>query len=148
MCIVLEFLGSTAPFIIDVNFLIQLVTFFLVIIGILFKIKKKFTFHGFLMGIVVFIHLIFFAVAMWPSFSIGFEFFSTSITLLGVQAMWIHAIPGLFAMIFGLFIFLQWILRISDISKCFKRKRLMDFTLVLWFVSLFFGIIIYFGFYF
>jgi hypothetical protein len=100
------------------------------------------------MGVAVLLHLVFFIIAMWPSFSGGFEFFTTSTFLIGVQAMWIHAVAGAISLIMGLFIVLAWLLHVSDISKCFKRKRLMDFILIFWLISLMFGIVTYLGFYF
>ena len=99
------------------------------------------------MGIGVILHFVFFAVAMWPSFSGGFDFFTTSISLLGVQTMWIHAIPGLTTIVLGLFVFVSWLLHVSDISGCFKKKRFMDVVLISWLTSLIFGIVTYLSFY-
>ena len=120
----------------------------MILVGFRYKNRKKFHIHGYLMGVAVILHLVFFIFAMWPSFSGGFEFFTTSTFLLGVQAMWIHAIAGTISLIIGLFIVLAWLLHVSDITKCFKRKRLMDFTLIFWLISLMFGIVTYLGFYF
>jgi len=76
------------------------------------------------------------------------EFFTTSTSLMGVQASWIHAVAGTIALILGLFVVITWLLRVSDIAACFKRKRLMDVTFILWLISLMFGIVTYLGFYF
>jgi len=140
--------SSNTVFITDVNLVIQIVTFILILLGFRYKIRKKFQNHGYIMGIAVFLHLVFFIIAMWPSFSGGFEFFTTSIFVIGVQAMWIHAVAGIISIIIGLFIVLKWLLHISDIARCFKRKRLMDITLIFWLTSLIFGIVTYLGFYF
>ena len=139
--------STNTVFITDFNLIIQIVTFLLILIGFRYKIRKKFQIHGYLMGVAVFLHLVFFIIAMWPSFSGGFEFFTTSF-LIGVQAMWIHAVAGTISLIIGLFIVLAWLLHVSDISRCFKRKRLMDVTLIFWLISLMFGIVTYLGFYF
>ena len=139
--------GTYTAFITDVNLLIQIISFMLIVIGFGFKIKKKFIIHGYVMGAAIVLHLIFFVIAMWPSFSSGFEFFITSTALMEVQAMWIHAVVGLIALILGLFIAISW-LRVTDIAACFKRKRIMDATFILWLISLMFGIITYLGFYF
>jgi len=114
--------SSNTVFITDVNLVIQTVTFILILLGFRYKIRKKFQNHGYIMGIAVFLHLVFFIIAMWPSFSGGFEFFTTSIFLIGVQAMWIHAVAGTISIIIGLFIVLKWLLPISDIARCFKKK--------------------------
>jgi len=140
--------GTYAAFITDVNLLIQIISFLLILIGFGYKIKKKFKIHGYVMGVAIVLHLVFFVIAMWPSFSGEFEFFTTSTSLMGVQAMWIHAVAGTTALILGLFVVITWLLRVSDIAACFKRKRLMDVTFILWLISLIFGIVTYLGFYF
>ena len=131
----------------DVNLLIQIISFLIIAISIGYKLKKKFKVHGVLMGFGIILHLVFFIIAMWPSFSGGFDFFTTSTSLLGVQAMWIHAIPGLITLVLGLFVVVSWLLRVSDISSCFKKKRIMDLTLISWLISLIFGIVTYLSFY-
>ena len=95
------------------------------------------------MGMAIFLHFVFFVIAMWPSFSGGFDFFITSTSLLGVQAMWIHAVTGSIVLVLGLFLVIAWLVRISEIAVCFKRKRLMDVTFALWVISTIFGIILY-----
>ena len=131
----------------DVNLIVQIISFLIITVSVRYKIKKKFKIHGMLMGFGIILHLIFFVVAMWPSFSGAFDFFTTSTSLLGVQAMWIHAVPGLITLVLGLFVVLSWLLNISDISSCFKKKRIMDVTLLSWLTSLVFGIITYATFY-
>ena len=131
----------------DVNLVIQIVSFLIIAIAIGYKIKKKYRIHGMLMGVGVVLHLVFFAVAMWPSFSGAFDFFTTSAYLLGVQTMWIHAIPGLITIILGLYVLISWLLHFSDIASCFKKKRVMDVVLVSWLISLIFGIVTYLYFY-
>ena len=131
----------------DVNLMIQIVSFLIISVAIGYKIKKNYRIHGILMGIGVILHLLFFGVAMWPSFSGAFDFFTTSTFLLGVQTMWIHAIPGLITIILGLYVLVSWLLHVSDISGCFKKKRIMDVVLVSWLISLIFGIVTYLYFY-
>ena len=142
------FFGTSAAFITDVNLLIQIISLLLLLIGFGYKLKKKFKIHAYLMGVAIVLHLVFFVIAMWPSFSGGFEFFTTSTSLIEVQAMWIHAVAGTIALSLGLFIVIAWLLHVSNIAACFKRKRLMDITFMLWSISLIFGIVSYLGFYF
>ena len=131
----------------DVNLMIQIVSLLIVAVAIGFKMKKNYRIHGMLMGIGVILHLVFFVVAMWPSFSGAFDFFTTSTSLLGVQTMWIHAIPGLITIILGLYVLVSWLLHVSDVSRCFKNKRIMDVVLVSWLISLVFGVVTYLYFY-
>jgi len=65
----------------------------------------------------------------------------------GVQTTWIHAVPGAIAMIMGIVLVGAWALRPSNIAACSRRKRLMDITVLLWLISLMFGITTYLVFY-
>ena len=141
------FFSPNSYFIVDLNILIQIISLIILMISIGFKFKKNFKIHGLLMGLAILLHLIFFFIVMLPSISTGFEFFTTSISLLGVQSMWVHAIPGAIAIILGLYIVITWISKIQNISNCFKKKRLMDITFIVWLISIVFGIITYMDFY-
>jgi len=99
------------------------------------------------MGIAVILHVLSFLVVMGPSFSEGYEYFTTATSDLGVQTTWIHAIPGAIAMILGMVLVGAWALRPSNIGACSRRKRIMDITTLLWLVSLIFGIATYLVFY-
>jgi uncharacterized membrane protein YozB (DUF420 family) len=132
-------LGTNAPLEVDANFILQIVMFLVIIIGLIYKYKRKFKIHGGMMGIAVIFHVISFLTVMGPSFSGGYEFLTTATSELGVQTIWIHAIPGAIAMILGIFLVGAWALRPSNIAGCVRRKRIMDVTITLWFISLIFG---------
>jgi len=131
----------------DINLILQIVMFLIIIIGLVYKNKMKFKIHGGLLGIAVILHVLSLLVVMGPSFSEGYEHFTTATSDLGVQTTWIHAIPGAIAMIMGTFLVVAWALRPSNIAACSRRKRLMDITTLLWLVSLTFGIATYLVFY-
>ena len=131
----------------DVNLLFQIISFLIIVISMRYKLKKNFRVHGMLMGLGLILHLVFFVVGMWPSFSGAIDFFTTSTSLLGVQAMWIHAIPGLVTIVLGFYVLVSWFLHVSDISSCFRKKRIMAVILISWLVSLIFGIVTYLAFY-
>jgi len=137
---------NSAP-ITDINLLFQIISFLIIVISMRYKLKKNFRVHGMLMGLGLILHLVFFVVGMWPSFSSEIDFFTSSTSLLGVQAMWIHAIPGLVTLVLGFYVLVSWLLHVSDISSCFRKKRIMDVILISWLVSLIFGIVTYLAFY-
>ncbi len=139
--------GTKAVLITDVNLLIQIIAFVLILVGFGYKTKGKFKNHGVVMGAAVFLHLISFLIAMGPSFLDGFEFFTTDTSLSRVQTMWVHAVTGAVALVLGIVIVVSWIVRVSDIAACTRRKRLMDVTVLLWLTSLIFGIATYINFY-
>ena len=95
------------------------------------------------MGIAIILHLISFFAVMGPSFYGGYEFLTIAISDLGVQAIWIHAVSGAIAMILGMVLVGAWAFNTSNIAACSRRKRIMDITTILWFVSLIFGILAY-----
>ena len=99
------------------------------------------------MGIAIILHIISFVLMMGPSFIEGFDFFMTATSEPGVQTTWIHAVPGAIAMILGIILVGSWAIRPSNVAACSRLKRLMDVTLLLWLVSLIFGIATYVIFY-
>ena len=140
--------GTNAMLITDINLLIQIIAFVLILVGLGYKTKGKIRNHGFVMGVAVVLHLLSFLLAIGPSFLDGFEFFTTDTSYLGVQTMWVHAVTGAIALVLGIVIVLAWIVRVSDIAACTRRKRLMNVTVLLWLISLIFGIATYLNFYF
>lgn len=139
--------GTNAVLISDLTLIIQIVAFIFLLVALVYKAKGKFKIHGAMMGVAVFVHFISFLVAMGPSFSGGFEFFTTEITQLGVQTTWVHAISGALALALGFFLVLAWIAKTFDVKPCFGRKRIMDATILLWAISLVFGVATYIVFY-
>ena len=131
----------------DINLLLQIVTFLIIVISLVYKSKMKFKIHGGLMAIAVILHIISFFAVMGPTFSQAYDYFTTATSDLGVQTTWIHAIPGAIAMILGIFLVTSWALRPSNLAACSRRKTLMDITTLLWLVSLIFGIAAYLAFY-
>ena len=139
--------GTSAVLITDVNLLLQVISFLFILVGLWFKIKGRFKNHGFAMGGAVILHLLSFLLAMGPAFMDGFDFFTTDTSFSGVQTMWVHAITGAVALILGIFLVIAWFLKSSEIKACARRKRLMGITVLLWFVSLIFGVATYVIFY-
>ena len=139
--------GTSAGLITDLNLLIQIISFLVLLISIVYKTKGKIKIHGYLMGLAVLLHFITFLMVMGPRFSDGINGFITSINRIGVQTMWIHAITGGVALILGIFLIIAWITNLSNIAGCVKRKRVMDITVILWGLSLIFGILTYLSFY-
>jgi len=139
--------GTGAVLQTDINLVLQAVMFLIIVIGLVYKKKRKFKMHGGLMGIAVILHVLSLLVVMGPSFSEGYDYFTTATSDLGVQTTWIHAVPGAIAMILGIFLVGAWALRPSNLARCSRMKRLMDITTVLWLISLMFGISTYIVFY-
>ncbi len=139
--------GTGAIFQTDINLILQIVMFLIIIIGLIYKVKRKFKIHGILMGIAIILHVLSFVLVMGPSFFEAYDYFTMATFNLGVQTTWIHAVPGAIAMILGIILVVAWAIRPSNVARCSRLKRLMDVTLLLWLISLLFGIATYFVFY-
>ena len=131
----------------DINLILQVVMLIIIVVGLVYKKRRKFKIHGGLMGIAVILHLISLFAVMLPSFNDGYDYFITATSELGVQTIWIHAVPGTIALILGIVLVTAWALRPSNIASCSKLKRIMDITTLLWLISLMFGIATYVVFY-
>jgi uncharacterized membrane protein YozB (DUF420 family) len=136
-------LGTHAILEIDINLLIQVIAFAIVLVSLFYKQKTKYKIHGGLMGAAVLLHFVSFLVVMRPSLSNNIDYFTQIISQLGALTTWVHLILGAVAMITGLILVFAWAVHPSNISGCFKRKRLMDVTILFWFISLIFGIATY-----
>ena len=139
--------GTGAVLQTDINLILQIVMVLIIVIGLIYKNKNKFKIHGGLMGIAVILHVLSLLLVMGPSLYENYDFFTTGTSELGVQTTWIHAIPGAIAMILGIVLVVSWALRSSNIAACSRKKRLMDVTVLLWLISLAFGIATYIVFY-
>ncbi len=139
--------GTNAVLITDINLLIQIISFIILLIGLMYKTKGNFRLHGSFMGLAVLLHLTSFFLAMGPSFTGALDFFITDTSLTGVQTMWVHAMAGAIALVLGIVLIVAWIVRTSNVKGCIKRKRLMDITVLLWSISLIFGVATYLAFY-
>ena len=131
----------------DINLILQVVMLMLIVVSLVYKSKRKFKIHGGLMGIAVILHLSSLFAVMLPSFIDNYDYFVTVTSELGVQTIWIHAVPGAIALILGIVLVAAWALRPANIASCSKLKRIMDMTTLLWFISLMFGIASYIVFY-
>jgi len=54
-----------------------------------------------------------------------------------------HAILGSLVEILGIWLIGTWALRSHDVKVCFKRKRIMDVTFLLWLLELILGVYVY-----
>jgi len=136
-------LGHPRFFHTDLNLLIQIITLLIIFLSLYYKKKGKIKIHGSIMGIAVILHTLSFVLVMGPIFSQSFSFFSTETSLRLVQTTWLHAVPGAIALLLAIFLVAKWAIQSSNIAPCYKRKRIMDVTLVLWVFSLAFGIATY-----
>ena len=139
--------GTGASLQADINLILQVVMFGVIVLGIVYKAQKKFKKHGQIMGVALILHILSFVAMMGPVFFTDLDGLITYTGLLEVQTMWIHAISGVVSMALGTTVVVMWARKPLNIAGCAKRKRVMDLVTVLWLVSLIFGAVTYMLFY-
>ena len=122
---------------------IQIVVLGLLISAVFLKSQKKYRQHGIVMLSAVVLHVISIMVVMVPSFG---AFFSMSGTVnfadILVSVTLIHVSAGLIAAVLGFWLVGSWHLK-ADLQTCFRNKRIMDVTFVLWSLAIVLGIALY-----
>jgi uncharacterized membrane protein YozB (DUF420 family) len=131
----------------DVNLILQIVMLIILVVSLVYKNKKRFKAHAELMGTAVILLVVSLFAVMLPSFNSNYDYFTTATSELGVQTTWIHMILGAITLTLGITLLAAWSLQSSNIATCIRRKRLMGITVLLWFISLVFGIATYILFY-
>ena len=136
-------LGHPRFFHTDLNLVVQIATLSIILVSLFIKNKGKLKLHGTTMGIALLLHLLSFILVMGPAFLQYFGSFYVQIDILAVQTAWLHAIPGAIALLLGILLIVKWVLHASNVADCYRRKRIMDATLLFWVLSLIFGIATY-----
>jgi len=123
--------------------IVQVIVLFLVVYGYWLKRRLEFPRHGKVMSWAVFLHLVTIVLVMVPSFvfAIISEYIvPNSKGLVSILAL-IHVPLGLTAVSFGVWFALSW--RYKGLQGCFRKKRLMLFTIIVWLVTLSLGFILF-----
>jgi uncharacterized membrane protein YozB (DUF420 family) len=123
---------------------LQIVVLVLLLVGVYYKSKQKFRWHGTIMASAVALHLITIFTVMIPSFVLAIvpEYIIPEPLMLVSLAGIIHGILGLAAVGLGIYLVAAWGFR-KNVQGCFKRKRIMDLTITMWFVALLLGFLLY-----
>lgn len=128
-----------ASLIADGNLILQFVIFALLLVGLFFKQKGKFVFHGSTMLIAVVLNAASFFLVMRPSFAtFDFSVLDSPIKIISLA----HGILGGVTEILGIFLVAAWSLQ-RNVQSCIKRKMIMRITITLWFIALVLGILLY-----
>ncbi|MFP3985107.1 MAG: hypothetical protein ACLFU9_03960 [Candidatus Bathyarchaeia archaeon] len=125
----------------QVNVVFQVVILVLLIISIRMKRRQKLSSHGITMLAAVILNVFSFGLNMLPSL--------LRTEIIGIQpfhaismATLIHSGVGLVVMILSIWIVASWQLQ-SSLKYCFKNKRLMRLTTILWLAALLTGFLLY-----
>ena len=121
---------------------VQIVVLGLLIGAVFLKTQKKYRQHGIVMFSAVVLHISSILIVMGPSFGAyvgpGMINFSEGVPILTL----VHVSSGLIAALLGVWLIGSWHLK-KDMKGCFRKKRFMDVTLVLWILAILLGIMLY-----
>lgn len=122
---------------------IEIIVLFLLLYGYMLKRKLKFRRHGITMAVAVVLHLIMIFAIMIPSFVLAVfpDFIVPNVSGMISVVSLIHVVAGALAVSLGVWLVASW--RFQDLKGCFTKKRFMLLTMIVWLVSLFFGIVLY-----
>lgn len=137
-------LNNPVALIITASFLIQIIVLILLVYGYWLKKKMKFRQHGIVMALATVLHLTMVLYVMIPSFVLAVipdYVIPAPLAITSVVGL-IHGILGTTALSFGVWFVGSWGFR-KNIKGCINKKKLMCKTLIVWIISLVFGIVLY-----
>jgi len=121
---------------------IQIIVLGLLGSALFLKTQKKYRHHGIIMFSAVILHIISILAVMVRSFAAfigpGLVNFSDVLVMMAL----IHVSSGLVVALLGVWLVGSWHLKV-DIQGCFRKKRVMDVTLILWMLTIALGIFLY-----
>jgi len=129
----------------DASLVLQVVIFFLLVIGLPFVkwigARKNFVIHGRLTFLALIFHTVLILTAMIPALGgfggvAGFSFPSALI-------FWFHVILGTVAEILGFTVVGVWVSKPMASMACLKMKKVMMPLLIVWLVSLVLGALVH-----
>jgi len=135
--------GTKASLISDLNFIIQIVILFVLLVSVTFKKRGNFKMHGSLMGLAVVLNAISFFLVMGPSFAGSAGFIRREFYSIRALTVLTHAFIGALAEILGIWVVGEWLLRSMETKACVMRKRVMRGIVSLWFIAIILGIAVY-----
>jgi len=134
-----------AIFLADVNLLLQMVILAVLLAGfLLVKFKRSFMKHGVTMLAALVLHTVLIFGIMVPSL-LSMEEAGLLTNLSDRLAFFTipHAILGSIVEIMAIYFVGTFLFNRGDVKSCLKNKRLMQVTIILWFLEIILGVYIY-----
>ena len=111
-------LGTKAPFLYDLNLILQIAILILVLVGSFFAKNKNYMKHGKIMTVAIALHTVLILLVMGPSFLVHLVLLLPPTLNSGVFVTWFHVLLGILAEALGLFVVIKWRLDSTSISAC------------------------------
>jgi uncharacterized membrane protein YozB (DUF420 family) len=129
--------GTSAPVLSDLNLLLQILIFVLLVVGGRFgrkKTKSSLQIHGRIMIVAILLNTLSILLIMGPSFFGGFDFVLEELFVIGFPLTLVHHFFGLVAEILGVILIFR---------KFGKVRMWMRLTFFSWLLSFVLGVIFY-----
>ncbi len=143
MAIVAGIFGTRAIFQTDVDLVLQFVVLAMLLVGLAGR-KRHVRRHTAIMAAAALLQLATFLEFMGPIFLNNLTFFMTQVTMPLVVTFLIHAFTGTVTLVLGLGLIVAWATNANTTAPCYRRKRIMLWTEIIWGVSVALGILGYF----
>jgi len=143
------FLGTAASNLVDANLLLQIITYILIIGGVMSEKKGNFHRHGLMMGTAVLLGTASLLLVMGPSLMSSFGGITTGSYGLGSPLTLIHAIMGFLALAMGwtAVLALRPCGQVMETRGIGKVRRFMRLMASLWTLVFILGLAVYLYFY-
>jgi len=130
----------------DISLIIQVVIFFLLILGLPFakglKSKKNFAVHGYLTTLAIALHTVLISAFMVTNF-VGELSKIGELSVLDALNVWLHVVFGMVAEVLGVLLVVSWLRNRRSLTGCARWKRWMMPTFVIWAVALVGGAVVH-----
>ena len=130
----------------DASLVLQVVIFFLLILGLPFVkgigSKKNFMIHGYLTISALILYIIGTFIVMIPSLGSGLVGLG-DLSFSSAFIFWSHAVLGTVALILGFTIIGFWVSNPLSNMACLKMRKIMLPLLIIWAISLIMGAIVH-----
>ena len=130
----------------NISLILQIVILFLLILGLPFfrgqKDQKNITWHGYCTVAALVLHTILIFLVMIPTFTGGLGELG-ELSLLNLFTVWSHIVLGTAAEVLGVIIIAFWLGKGPKKMACWKLKKWMLPTFVIWVISIVNGTLIH-----
>jgi|WetSurMetagenome_2_1015567.scaffolds.fasta_scaffold21363_5 uncharacterized membrane protein YozB (DUF420 family) len=134
--------GTRAVLQTDIDLILQFVVLALLLVGLIGR-KRKVHWHVGVMAAAALLELGTFLDFMGPAFVNNLNFFMMELTMPLVIVFLIHAFTGTVTLVLGFGLILAWATQSNSIASCYRRKRLMRYTTIIWTISVALGVMGY-----
>jgi uncharacterized membrane protein YozB (DUF420 family) len=131
-----------APFLSDLNLIIQAVIIGFFVFAMYFRLKHSFVKHALMMGAGISLHTVAIFAIMVPSLLSLRGLLKNLLTRFSLITL-THAAAGSLVEIMGIWLIVSWLTDTVHVEKCVKRKNIMRVTIALWLLEFVLGVYIY-----